>query len=78
MKTSFSGNLIKDDKIESPGQDSVSFTAYVVRLYRFQQNNPQLLQGIVEEVGTTKKSAFIGYDELWTILNSSKAVRAQK
>lgn len=53
-------------------QTGVSFDSYIIRLHRFQKSKPQTLQGIVEEVGTAKKSAFANYDELWGILNSPK------
>lgn len=62
-------------KTDSPGQDRVSFATYIVRFYRFQKNRPHRLLGVVEEVGTMKKSAFAGYDELWDILSSAKTAR---
>jgi hypothetical protein len=66
------------DKTESRKQSRISFSTYIVQLYRFQKNKPQRLLGIVEEAGTMKKSAFADYDELWAILNSSKQGKAQK
>ena len=78
MKNKFNESLIIPGKTESSRQNSVSFAAYVVRLYRFQKNKPQRLLGIVEEVGKKKKNAFSDYDELWTILNSSKEGCEQK
>ena len=66
------------DKTESLKQSRVSFSTYIVQLYRFQKNKPQRLLGIVEDVGTTEKRAFADYDELWAILNSSKQGKAQE
>lgn len=53
-------------------QTGISFDSYIIRLHRFQKGKPKALQGIVEEVGTDKKSAFANYDELWGILNSTR------
>ena len=45
---------------------------YIVRIYRFQKDNPRHLVGIVESVeGKTRgKRAFTNIDDLWEILNS--------
>jgi hypothetical protein len=52
-----------------------SFSAnYVVRIYRFEKNNPRHLVGVVEEVGIKGKKAFTNYDELWDILIASKSI----
>ena len=48
---------------------------YVVRIYRFDKNNPRHLVGVVEEVGVKGKKAFTNYDELWEILISSRSIR---
>jgi hypothetical protein len=54
-----------------------SFSAnYVVRIYRFKENNPRSLVGVVEEVGIKGKKAFTNYDELWEILNFPKNTKA--
>jgi hypothetical protein len=49
---------------------------FIVRVYRNDtkkdKKNPQSLVGIVEEVGTERKKAFRGLDELWEILKSTK------
>ena len=45
---------------------------YVVRIYRFEENNPRALVGLVEEVGQKGKKAFTNFDELWEILNPPK------
>ena len=56
-----------------------SFSAnYVVRVYRFEKDNPRTLIGVVEEVGVKGKKAFTNYDELWDILLSSKSVRQKQ
>lgn len=49
-------------------------TNYVLRIYRFDKNNPRHLVGVVEEVGIKGKKAFTNYDELWDILISSKSI----
>jgi hypothetical protein len=46
---------------------------YVLRIYRREKNNPQILVGVVEEVGLEGNKTFSNLDELWSILNSSKA-----
>jgi hypothetical protein len=66
------------DKIASLTSARVSFDTYIIRLHRFQKNKPQRLLGVVEEVGTMQKSAFVNYDELWTIINSSKGGKAKE
>jgi hypothetical protein len=45
---------------------------YIVRIYRFKEDRPKHLVGVVEEVGVKGKKAFNTYDELWEILNSRK------
>ncbi len=45
---------------------------YIVRIYRRKRNNPRVLVGLVEEVGTKKRKAFNDLDDLWTILNSKE------
>jgi hypothetical protein len=47
---------------------------YVVRIYRQEKDTPQLLVGVVEEVGVEGKKAFNNLDELWTILNPPKRI----
>jgi len=47
---------------------------YIVRIYRFEKNNPRHLVGVVEEIGVKGKKAFTNYDELWEILISSKSM----
>jgi len=49
-------------------------TNYVVRIYRFDENHPRHLVGVVEEVGVKGKKAFTNYDELWELLISSKNI----
>jgi len=50
---------------------------YVLRIYRRGENDPRILVGVVEEVGVEGKRAFSNLDELWSILNSSKAETAK-
>ena len=49
---------------------------YVVRIYRFDKNDPCHLVGLVEEVGLKGKKAFTNYDELWDIINLTKGTKA--
>lgn len=46
--------------------------SYLVRIYRRDGNNPRLLVGVVEEVGTEGKKAFSNLYELWDILNPTR------
>jgi hypothetical protein len=46
---------------------------YVLRIYRREKNDPRILVGVVEEVGIKERKVFSNLDELWEILNSSKA-----
>ncbi len=45
---------------------------YIVRIYRFEKNNPRHLVGIVESIENEGrgKMAFTNLDDLWEILNS--------
>jgi hypothetical protein len=54
------------------------FANYVVRVYRFEKNNPAGLVGVVEEAGIKGKKAFMNLSELWEILSSSKGVKNQR
>lgn len=47
---------------------------HVVRIYRYEKNNPRRIVGIVETIGEGDevKKAFTNLDELWKILNPSK------
>ena len=42
---------------------------YIIRIYRQAKNNPRLLVGVVEHVGSEGKKAFTNLHELWEILN---------
>jgi len=53
----------------------IVLASYIVRVYRFQKNNPRTLLGVVEEVGRKGKKAFTNYDELWEILSSPKGIK---
>ncbi len=46
---------------------------YLIRINRRKKNNPRILVGMVEEVGVAGSRAFSNLDELWSILNSSRA-----
>ena len=45
---------------------------FIIRIYRFEKNNPRGLVGIVESVEGERreKRAFTNLDDLWEILNS--------
>lgn len=45
---------------------------YIVRIYRFEKDNPRGLVGIIESVEGERreKRAFTNFDDLWEILNS--------
>ena len=45
---------------------------YIVRIYRRKRDDPRVLVGVVEEVGTKGKKAFNDLDDLWKILNSKE------
>ena len=47
---------------------------YIVRIYRFQKNNPRHLVGVVESVEGERreKKAFTNLDDLWEILNCQR------
>ncbi|MBI5182102.1 MAG: hypothetical protein HZA06_04210 [Nitrospirae bacterium] len=47
---------------------------HVVRIYRYEKNNPKRLVGIVETIGEEgeAKKAFTNLDELWKILNPAR------
>lgn len=53
-------------------------TNCILRIYRFDENNPRHLVGAVEEVGIKGKKAFTNYDELWERLLSSKNIRQKQ
>ncbi len=44
---------------------------FIIRLYRFEKDNPRNLVGLVEVVGKKGRMGFTAMDELWEILNSS-------
>ena len=50
---------------------------YLIRIHRREKNNPRILVGVVEEVGVEGNKAFSNVDELWCILNPSKAAIAK-
>ena len=44
--------------------------SYMVRIYRRAENDPNMLVGVVREIGTEEKRAFNTFDELRSILSS--------
>jgi hypothetical protein len=44
---------------------------FIIRIYRFEKDNPRNLVGLVEIVGQKGRMGFTTMDELWEILNSS-------
>lgn len=48
------------------------FTSYIVRIYRFEKNDPRSLVGVIEEVGRKGKRSFTNYNDLWEILSAPK------
>jgi hypothetical protein len=46
--------------------------SYVVRLYRKTKGRADVLVGVIEEAGTTKRRVFTTLDELWGYLASSR------
>ncbi len=50
---------------------------YLLRIYRREKNDPRILVGVAEEVGVEGIKAFSNLDELWPILNPSKAGAAK-
>ncbi|HAS16564.1 MAG TPA: hypothetical protein DCR39_01375 [Nitrospiraceae bacterium] len=58
--------------------DSFSIDNYIVRIYRWDNDNPRRLVGVVEQVGLQGKLAFHNLDELWTILSSARSKLPRK
>ncbi len=46
--------------------------SYIVRVYRRAGRDPELMVGLVEDVGKNEKKAFASIQELMEILNSRK------
>jgi len=44
---------------------------FIIRIYRFEKDNPRGFVGLVEKVGEKRRIGFTSIDELWQILNSS-------
>ncbi|HYA92404.1 MAG TPA: hypothetical protein VEK32_13000 [Thermodesulfobacteriota bacterium] len=44
---------------------------FIIRIYRFEKNNPRSFVGLVEKVGEKRRIGFTTMDELWEILKSS-------
>ena len=47
--------------------------SYIIRIYRWENDNPQSLVGVVEGVGAEGRMAFANLEELWNILNFKTA-----
>jgi len=43
---------------------------FIIRIYRFEKDNPRGIVGLVEKVGEKERIGFTCMDELWQILNS--------
>ncbi len=44
---------------------------FIIRIYRFEKDNPRGIVGLVEKVGEKDRIGFTSMDQLWQILNSS-------
>jgi len=44
---------------------------FIIRIYRFERDNPRNLVGLVEKVGEKEQIGFTTMDQLWQILNAS-------
>ena len=69
-------SVVLKAKIKKGGNGAI-LENYVLRIYRREKNDPRILVGVVEEVGVGGNRAFSDIDELWSILNSSKAETAK-
>jgi hypothetical protein len=45
---------------------------YIIRIYRYDNDNPKKIVGVVEEPEIEGRKAFTNLDELWWILNPVK------
>ena len=70
------GNALGAHCLGTVGGDPLK--TYILRLYRFEKDRPRGLVGVVEEVGVKGKMAFTNFDELWDILNPSRAQQTRK
>ncbi len=46
----------------------LTFSTYIIRLYRFNRDDPDELLGIVEEVSSGTQKPFKNIKELWNII----------
>jgi hypothetical protein len=46
--------------------------SYIVRIYRYEKDDPDRLVGLVEEVGIGRQRGFTCIEELWKILNTAR------
>ncbi len=49
--------------------------AYIIRIYRYMNDESRTIVGTAERIGARRKRAFTGIDELWEILNSGAEQR---
>ena len=49
---------------------------FIIRIYRFEKDNPRGIVGLIEKVGKKERIGFTSIDELWQFLNSS--IRGEK
>ena len=47
---------------------------YIIRIYRYDNDNPKKIVGVVEEPEIEGRKAFTNLDELWGILNPVKPI----
>ena len=44
---------------------------FIIRIYRFEKDNPREFVGLVEKVGENERIGFTTMDQLWQIINAS-------
>ena len=44
---------------------------FIIRIYRFEKDNPREFVGLVEKVGENERIGFTTMGQLWKILNAS-------
>lgn len=56
----------------------LSFSSYIVHIYRLRKNHRRGLVGVLEMVGSKGKKAFTNYDELWDILSAGEKLSRRR
>ncbi len=51
---------------------------FIIRIYRFEKDNPRDFVGLVEKVGEKERIGFTTMDELWQILNASIGAKKEE